>query len=661
MPLPKPHFYRPDIDGIRAIAVLSVIAFHAFPKRLTGGFIGVDIFFVISGFLITQIIINEIDAGKFKIRNFYSRRIRRIIPSLLVVLATTLILGWFLLLPQDYVQLGRVTAGATVFITNFVLWSQVGYFDADAIQKPLLHLWSLSIEEQFYLLWPLILFILFKVRKYAFALTGVMLVASFYTAYHYRYLNPDLAFYSPAPRFWELLVGAALAFAFVYHYKVIEKIHSYRFAVELAAAMSLFAMLVALYFGTEKRSLLTVLIGVLSSAGLILFGTKPNFTSKLVGNPISVWIGLISYPLYLWHWIFLSFGYMYFTGTPPKLARGLSVILSIALSYGCYRLLEVHMRSKAHEFKKIIALLVGLVVIALLGIGIQVSNGVENRVGTSKANMIQLIRAPGSDAGCGELIGNPKHLFHYCRYNNVGGTRTIAITGDSHAQAAWVGLSNYYGKLGINTVLFSNSLCPPFIGVATGMSIPKLNECTESTKQIIDAMTNTKGIDTVIFISRGSYYITAHEEIPIRHVKFMKWPASQQTISSTATKAALFQEALQKTVDLYRAQGKQIYLVSENPELPFDLKNCLDFGVARAKTEAKCEPRNRAHVLDRQSLHRNILQNISGATFIDTLDIFCPDTSCNFLKNGTLLYLDDDHLSRLGSKLQAEVIGKYVK
>ncbi len=661
MPLTKSHFYRPDIDGIRAIAVLSVIAFHAFPKRLTGGFIGVDIFFVISGFLITQIIINEIDAGKFKIRNFYSRRIRRIIPSLLVVLATTLILGWFLLLPQDYVQLASVTTGATIFITNFVLWSQVGYFDADAIQKPLLHLWSLSIEEQFYLLWPLILLMLFKVRKYAFALTGVMLVVSFYTAYHYRYINPDLAFYSPAPRFWELLIGAGLAFVFVYHYKVIGKILSLKFLAEFGGAISLFAMLIALYFGTEKRSLLTVLIGVLSSAGLILFGARPTFTSKLVGNPISVWIGLISYPLYLWHWIFLSFGHIYFTGTPPKLARGLSVLLSIALSYGCYRLLEVHMRNKAREFKKVISLLVGLVVIAFLGIGIQVSNGVEKRVGTSKANMIQLVRAPGSDAGCGELINNPKHLFHYCRYNNVGGTRTIAITGDSHAQAAWVGLSNYYGKLGINSVLFANSLCPPFIGVATGMSIPKLNECTESTRQIIDAITKTKGIDTVIFISRGSYYITAHEEIPIRHVKFMKWPAAQQTIPSTSAKAVLFQEALQKTVDLYRMQGKEIYLVSENPELPFDLKNCLDFGVARAKTEAKCEPKNRAHVLVRQSQHRNILQNIDGATFIDTLDIFCPEKSCNFVRNGTLMYLDDDHLSRLGSKLQAEVIGKFVK
>lgn len=661
MPLTKPHFYRPDIDGIRAIAVLSVIAFHAFPKRLTGGFIGVDIFFVISGFLITQIIINEIDAGKFKIRNFYSRRIRRIIPSLLVVLATTLILGWFLLLPQDYVQLASVTTGATIFITNFVLWSQVGYFDADAIQKPLLHLWSLSIEEQFYLLWPLILLMLFKVRKYAFALTGVMLVVSFYTAYHYRYINPDLAFYSPAPRFWELLIGAGLAFVFVYHYKVIGKILSLKFLAEFGGAISLFAMLIALYLGTEKRSLLTVLIGVLSSAGLILFGARPTLTSKLVGNPISVWIGLISYPLYLWHWIFLSFGHIYFTGTPPKLARGLSVLLSIALSYGCYRLLEVHMRNKAHEARKVISLLVGLIVIALAGIVIQLSNGAENRVGTSKANMNQLIKAQGSDVGCGDLIGNPKHLFHYCRYNNVGGARTIAITGDSHALAAWDGFSDYYEKAGINTILLSNSLCPPFIGVATGMSIPKLNECTESTREIIDAITKTKGIDTVIFISRGSYYITGHEEIPIRHVKFMKWPASQQTTPPISTKAALFQESLQKTVDLYRIQGKKIYLVSENPELPFDLKNCLDFGIVRAKTDAKCEPKNRTHVLDRQSLHRNILQNINGAKFIDTLDIFCPEKSCNFLRNGTLMYLDDDHLSKFGSKLQAEVIGKFVK
>jgi peptidoglycan/LPS O-acetylase OafA/YrhL len=158
----KTSNYRPDIDGIRAIAVLSVIAFHAFPSLVPGGFVGVDIFFVISGFLITQIIVAELDNGNFRIRNFYSRRIRRIIPSLLIALLVALILGWVLLLPEDFSQFGSVLAGSSVFITNFVLFAQVNYFDAAAVEKPLLHLWSLSIEEQFYIFWPIILFTIYK-------------------------------------------------------------------------------------------------------------------------------------------------------------------------------------------------------------------------------------------------------------------------------------------------------------------------------------------------------------------------------------------------------------------------------------------------------------------------------------------------------------------
>ena len=171
--------YRADIDGLRAIAVLSVVGFHAFPARLVGGFIGVDIFFVISGFLISTIIFSNLERGYFDLIDFYSRRIKRIFPSLLVVLLSCLLFGWFVLLANEYRQLGKHTAAGAGFISNLVFWNESGYFDSDSDTKPLLHLWSLGIEEQFYLIWPLVLFICWKIRQRLLVVTALVLLISF--------------------------------------------------------------------------------------------------------------------------------------------------------------------------------------------------------------------------------------------------------------------------------------------------------------------------------------------------------------------------------------------------------------------------------------------------------------------------------------------------
>jgi len=172
--------YRPDIDGLRAIAVLSVVAFHAFPSWMKGGFIGVDVFFVISGFLISTIIFENLDKGTFSFSEFYARRIKRIYPALLIVLTASIVFGWFSLLADEYKQLGKHTMAATGFISNFVLWSEAGYFDNSAETKPLLHLWSLGIEEQFYFIWPLLCWFFWRMKFYRLALVVGFILASFF-------------------------------------------------------------------------------------------------------------------------------------------------------------------------------------------------------------------------------------------------------------------------------------------------------------------------------------------------------------------------------------------------------------------------------------------------------------------------------------------------
>ena len=208
--------YRPDIDGLRAVAVLAVVAFHAFPSRVRGGFIGVDVFFVISGYLISTIIFDNLDRGTFSFSEFYARRIKRIFPALLLVLIACFAFGWFALLPDEYKQLGKHIAGGAGFVSNFVLWNEAGYFDNSAETKPLLHLWSLGIEEQFYIGWPLLLWFAWKRKFNLFAVTIFIAIATFFL--NIKGVNQDIVatFYSPQTRFWELLSGSLLAWVALY-------------------------------------------------------------------------------------------------------------------------------------------------------------------------------------------------------------------------------------------------------------------------------------------------------------------------------------------------------------------------------------------------------------------------------------------------------------
>jgi peptidoglycan/LPS O-acetylase OafA/YrhL len=206
----SPH-YRPDIDGLRAIAVLLVVGFHAFPEWLKGGFVGVDIFFVISGYLISRIILTDIHRQQFSFGHFYAKRIKRIFPALIVVLTACFGFGWFVLLPDEFKELGKHIAGGAGFVANFVLWGESGYFDNQAELKPLLHLWSLGIEEQFYFMWPILLIVVTKKRYNVLGLLLVLILASF--MFNIRSVNADPVsdFYSPLTRFWELMAGALLA------------------------------------------------------------------------------------------------------------------------------------------------------------------------------------------------------------------------------------------------------------------------------------------------------------------------------------------------------------------------------------------------------------------------------------------------------------------
>ena len=360
--------YRPDIDGIRAIAVLAVVAFHAFPSWVNGGFIGVDVFFVISGYLISTIIFENLDRGTFSASEFYARRIKRIFPALILVLVACLIFGWFALLADEVQQLGKHIAAGAGFISNIVFWNEAGYFDNAADTKPLLHLWSLGIEEQFYIVWPFLLWISWKRKFNLLTITILVTVISFFLNIKGIRQDAVATFYSPQTRFWELLSGSLLAWLTLYkknEFVIIKnKIEGFLASIAcrekqsadgkiLSNALSFvgLSLLVYGFWRISKESSFPgkwALVPVLGTLLLLMGGSKAWINRTILSNKIAVWFGLISFPLYLWHWPLLSFVRIVESEVPSLNIRIVAVVLSILLAWLTYKLIERPIRFGKH-------------------------------------------------------------------------------------------------------------------------------------------------------------------------------------------------------------------------------------------------------------------------------------------------------------------------
>lgn len=369
--------YRPDIDGLRAVAVLAVLMFHAFPAALPGGYVGVDVFFVISGYLISRVILGDLKQGTFTFADFYGRRIRRIFPALVLVLLFVTVCGWYVLMPAEFHQLGRhVTAGAG-FVSNFALYGESGYFDVSADLKPLLHLWSLGVEEQYYLVWPLMLFLL---RSHAHRI-GSMIVAvalgSFLLNVWATPRYSDAAFYLPPTRFWELMMGSIIAYTQVYRSATAAVAAPVggrsRWSNPLSVAG--IALLVAALVLIDDGRAFPGWWALLPTGGtmlLICAGPDAVINRRALSTRLLVYIGLISYPLYLWHWPLLTFARI-LNGDeePPVTVRVTALVLSATLAWMTYEFVEKKIRraKRANWSHRVVpALAVSMVAVGACGL-----------------------------------------------------------------------------------------------------------------------------------------------------------------------------------------------------------------------------------------------------------------------------------------------------
>lgn len=486
--------YRADIDGLRAIAVLAVVGFHAFPNMIRGGFVGVDIFFVISGFLISTIIFSNLQSNSFSFVEFYGRRIRRIFPALLLVLTVSYVLGWFLLLPAEYGQLGKHIAGGAGFISNFLFWNESGYFDGAAESKPLLHLWSLGIEEQFYIVWPLLLWFAWRKGSDLLKVTLVIASVSFVLniAQSTVYFDSVAAFYSPQTRFWELLAGAILA-----HVKQ-QGVDSFaRFGSALRGRLeqavggkkpgghgqnwcslrsALGAGLIILgVLVISRESFIPGWWAVLPTLGAVLIisaGPEAWLNRAVLSNRVLVWFGLISYPFYLWHWPLLSFARIAEGKLPSIEIRVAVVAISIALAWLTYRFVEIPLRSGKHSNGKALVLLALMIVVGYAGYNCFKRDGLGFRFPAITRELLEYKRVKfdgWGKASCSLSATQDYSAFENCLWRDEQDKKPLLLLwGDSNAEHLYAGYKSSFGgeyQIAMRTA----SLCPPILNMEIGI------------------------------------------------------------------------------------------------------------------------------------------------------------------------------------------------
>lgn len=470
--------YRADIDGLRALAILPVVLFHATGRWPAGGFVGVDVFFVISGYLISCIIFKSLANDDFSFAEFYAHRIKRIFPALILVLATCYGLGWFLLLPDEFKQLGKHIAAGAGYVQNFVLWQEAGYFDTTSELKPLLHLWSLAIEEQFYLVYPLLVWAAW--RSGVNILVGVLVLAivSFGLNVGSLEQDPVKTFFAPQTRFWELMAGAVLAYFRIFqnrpawltrwpHVNFLNGLSKWtsnearRATAASMLSIAGFALILIAVFGFHRSQPFPGWRALLPVAGaclLIQTGPTAWVNRKILSNRFMVWIGLISYPLYLWHWPLLSFVRIVELDNPSRGIRAAAVGISFVLAWLTYRFIEKPVRFGRVTWHKTAILCVLAVLVGYAGYNAYQHGGYGFRMKDRQSFLDYFENSPPNYNFSKRLgfveyknacnfydSGKPTiplaRIDPVCYQRNPAKEKTIFLWGDSHAQHLRYGLS----------------------------------------------------------------------------------------------------------------------------------------------------------------------------------------------------------------------------
>jgi peptidoglycan/LPS O-acetylase OafA/YrhL len=569
--------YRPDIDGLRAVAVLAVVAHHAFPDLLPGGFVGVDIFFVISGYLITRDILERQAAGTFTLADFYRRRVRRIFPALVVVLAATLLAGSLLLFKDEFERLIRHTLASALFAQNFVLLGESGYFAPAAQLLPLLHLWSLAVEEQFYLVWPLLLGLGLRLRW-----TQAMMVSSFVLLLWLVAEAPAAAYYLPLSRFWQIMAGAALA------------ISGRQFPILSLPGAALCGLGIAFASPSTGDLPLSALVPTVGAACVIAAGSNRWLTSRWL-----VFVGLVSYPLYLWHWPILAF-LRTIVPAPTVAQIAVAIAASLVLAVLTYWLIERPIRAARRRVFPLALAMMGVVAVSSVG---AMTGDPRPAAKVLASQMDDLkFREPTGFAECDPRI----HAFGLTVRECMRDGKAKVVLGDSHAETMFAALAAIQpGRWS----LVSRPACAPG---ASGLACSSLNAA-------VPLVASDPAVEVVLFAFRSNADLAGIER----------------------SVAAL--------------RGKRVVMLISPPELPFRVRYCVPRPMAPA---IDCTLDRKAAEVKQLALRAGLagIAQRHGAELVDAMDSLCGSTACEVVRGDMLAYRDDNHLSLRGAGIVARQV-----
>ena len=683
-----PNTYRPDIDGLRALAVLLVVGFHLGRGQVPGGFIGVDIFFVISGYLITALLLRGSQLNTLSLIDFYAGRCRRIIPALALVLAATWSIGWFAFTPDEYRNLGRhLFAGAT-FTSNFLLWRESGYFDLDAELKPLMHLWSLGVEEQFYLLWPVLLLALVKRRLPVSQIILSLLIFSF--ALNILFVRNHAAgvFYLFPTRFWELMAGAALAHSEFIKFSGTSSSSasdfptpaskSERILRSLGATGGL-ALIFFAAFGLDSTKAYPGWFAAIPVIATILLiysgpGAWPNlyvFSKKPV-----VTLGLISYPLYLWHWSLLSIAHIIDGGALTRAVRISAALISLVLAYLTWRFVEKPVKrmltkfsTNRHRASIVVAGGISMLLfIGAVGVATDYKEGFTFRMQIQEAELatqlsgeildIEFRREIQRYPVCFDVLKKGERL-NSC-YLAKPEPPVVVIIGDSHALVLFLYLAQAFNSRGFGNVMtIMEGGCAPMLGVRSyAKGFPEV--CSNSNRRALELILSTPSVRSVILASRGPLYITGKGfgESESRYDWLLESEAARETQPSAKSP---FEQGTSNMISALEATGKQVIFVVDVPELGFRSQDCINRPLKNllSKLREPCAVPYR-DVKKRQIEYRGVINELAAhhpkIRVFDATETLCDANLCRGIVNGHILYLDDNHLSRRGSKMVGEAL-----
>jgi peptidoglycan/LPS O-acetylase OafA/YrhL len=630
--------YRADIDGLRALAVLSVLLFHAFPNWLKGGFVGVDIFFVISGYLISGIIFTQLDSKSFSFLRFYARRARRIFPALIIVLVSCLVYGWYQLIPSEYEKLGKHAAGGAAFISNIILSRDVGYFDTLSESKPLLHLWSLGIEEQFYIFWPVLIFLFYQKAKYFFVTVFAIFLVSFVINITYIKENPTAVFYLPQYRVWELMIGAMLAF--IHARKNLptyanNKYERFNFIRPNTRALIGFLLLVVPIeiISTDKEfpgwwALLPTL-----GTFLVLSNDQGGLINRnILSSRWLIFIGKISYPLYLWHWPLLTFVRVRNNFEQITFAETIStLVLSFILAILTYLFVEKPIRFSKVNLINIKYVVVTMFVVFVLGILLALKNGIPERYPESVRD-IASYKFMYSDYRRGECLLNENQDFNdfatSCLEHIKSERKLVFLWGDSHAASMYPGLSKISNEASSKYRLaqYTSSGCPPFLDYS---SSGRMN-CKKNNDYILNKIREVKPHVVIL-----SGYWSSHNGSKDSSIKA--------------------KDRLIETIGALKLAGvKKIIVIGQLPSWKLDVPKII----LKAWHASGNVPSMTSSFLDVSSkkVDESIktLSAIDGVEVLSPIDALCNESGCRvtIIENNKLqpIQWDFTHLSSAGSR-----------